>query len=261
MNKYLVTLNFGRDLLVPNSRQSMRHAAARWGATFVEITRSSAPGFAAQVRLDHLAPRPGRVAYYDRDMVIRDDCPSVFELVPEGHFGFVLADQGHLSEEFRRQWNVGPFNHWARALGSTIEYTKEAYFNGGFMVFDLPAHARVFARARVALGEQNHNISWYDVQGCLSASANLGDVPTQRLPATFNLISHQQPRPLRPEYMSAYVYHFDGLCPREKVAFAVQSVWKKEGWRLDSTAGEDDRVQRFGGRLRRQIRRATAATD
>jgi hypothetical protein len=260
MNKYLVTLNFGRNLLAENSRSSMRAAAARWGATFVEIIRSPVRGFLAQAHLDRLAPTPGRIAYFDRDMVIRDDCPSVFDLVPAGHFGFVLADQGSLSDEFRLNWNACPFDRWAKAIGSDSTYSNEKYFNGGLMIFDLPVHAPVFFRARKALGAHSHYVTWFDIQGCLSASANFGDFPTVRLPTTFNLISYQQPRPLHPEYMNAFVYHFDGCGTREKLAGASRSVWRREGWQKN--AGGNDCSQsgptRDGNKIHRCVRRQYA---
>jgi hypothetical protein len=253
-NKFILTMNFGRDGLVANSRRSMLAAAERWGARFIEVRRSPVPGFGAQARLDQFAPRAGRMACFDRDMVIRDDCPSLFDLVPEGHVGFVLADQGNIADDFRQRWNAAPFNHWTRMLGGSKEYSKDTYFNSGMMVFDMPAHAHVFSRARYVLGEWNHNVTWYDVQGCLSASANLGDVATYTLPATFNLISYQQPRPLWPEYMSAYVYHFDGCRMADKVSLAHRTMWQREGWEGDNRAIGDG-FERSGPRLRRRFRK------
>ena len=36
-----------------------------------------------------------RIAYMDADMIIRDDCPSLFDIVPEDHFG--IFDEGEFT--------------------------------------------------------------------------------------------------------------------------------------------------------------------
>ena len=227
MADHLVTLNFGRDLLHPNSRRSMQHAAGRWGVQFLEITESKARGFAAKLRLDLISPE-GRVIFIDRDTVISSRCPNPLEIVPVGHFGYVLADQGRYPEALRQRWHVTIFNKWALALGSDAPYQKHLYFNSGLMVFDMPLHGKVFARARQAIGAETEKIRWFDEQGCISASVAM-DGPRFILQNTFNFLVRQNRLTFRPLPMSAYIYHFAGLSVQKRIGAAVLSVWDESG--------------------------------
>lgn len=227
LTDHLVTLNFGRDLLHPNSRRSMQHAAGRWGVQFLEITESEARGFAAKLRLDLISPE-GRVIFIDRDTVISTRCPNPLEIVPVGYFGYVLADQGRYPEHIRQMWHVSIFNKWAKTLGSDVPYQKHLYFNSGLMVFDMPLHGKVFARARQAIGPDTEKVLWHEEQGCVSASVAM-DCFRFILPKVFNCLVRQNKLAFRPLPMSAYIYHFAGLSVKKRIGAAVLSVWDESG--------------------------------
>lgn len=227
MPDHLVTLNFGRDLLHPNSRRSMQHAAGRWGVQFLEITESEARGFAAKLRLDLIVPQ-GRIIFIDRDTVISSRCPNPLEIVPVGYFGYVLADQGRYPEHIRQRWHVTIFNKWAKILGSDVPYQKHLYFNSGLMVFDMPIHGKVFARARQAVATETGKLRWSDEQGCVSASVAM-DCPRFILPKTFNFLVRQHKLAFHPAPMNAYIYHFAGLSVKKRIGAATLSIWNESG--------------------------------
>lgn len=228
MADHLVTLNFGRDLLHPSSRRSMYHAADRWGIKFLEIKDSEVKGFAAKLRLDLIVPQEGRIIYFDRDTVISSACPNPLEVVPVGHFGYALADQGGYPEELRQRWHVAVFNKWAKVLESEVNYKKNLYFNSGLMIFDMPLHGKVFARARQAIGPDTKNVWWHEEQGCVSASVAL-DCQPHILPDTYNFLVRQNKLTFRPLPMNAHVYHFAGLSVKKRIGAAALSVWQESG--------------------------------
>lgn len=162
---YLVTLNTGGALCC-NSRESHMQAAGNWsqGGWGVEYVPLSAPwgvlgafgAFASKLEMDSL-PVPGgslagvsRVCWIDADTAVREDCPNPFDLVPPGHIGGVL----NLQDDNTEADHVGWWRQVAAVMGSSAAYNPKTYINGGLMVFDLPEHGKVWARARDAVRGQ-----------------------------------------------------------------------------------------------------------
>jgi len=82
--------------LLPNAQASMEAAAERWGATFQPIERPGRGNFWCQKMRHFLDVCEGdRALYLDGDMLIRADCPNVFDLVPSYKAGFVPVQQDH----------------------------------------------------------------------------------------------------------------------------------------------------------------------
>lgn len=156
---YLVTLNTGGALCC-NSRESHMQAAGNWsqGGLGVEYVPLSAPwgdiadrgAFGCKLEMDRL-PVPGgskpgvsRVCWLDADALVRADCPNPFDLVPPGRIGGVLNLQDDNTEADHAGW----WSKVARAMKSEAQYSPTTYINGGLMVFDLPQHGPIWARAR-----------------------------------------------------------------------------------------------------------------
>ena len=95
----VVVLNLYGDGMESNARASIMAAAARWGAEYVEITKGLfgwRDPFWEKLNLDRHTRRFERVVSFDRDVVVREDCPNLFEQIPSNEFGAVPSEQpGH----------------------------------------------------------------------------------------------------------------------------------------------------------------------
>jgi lipopolysaccharide biosynthesis glycosyltransferase len=210
MDRIVCTLNLYDRAMRRGARESIQHAAKQWGARYVELSQPLLPEqdpYLEKLSLDQRFER-ARVVYLDRDVVVRGDCPNLFDIVPEGVFAAVPSEQeGHnLLDKIRPA--VGPLVE-RLGLSGSFDYDRD-YFNSGVLIFDLPAHAGVFARAR-ELAASTDCRSWevYD-QGVLSLAIKALGVPSLSLPPCFNrcgavVWSRWQPR------MDDFVWHFCGM--------------------------------------------------
>jgi len=213
----VATLNVHNDWLPHNLRESMRHAAKRWGAEFVEIRRPIVPWpdpYWEKLNLDNHLAMYDRVVYFDRDVVVRSDCPNLFDLVPEDSFGIVPSEQpGHHLVETHIRPNM---QHLTELLQLDMDYATE-YYNSGVMIFSPHRHRHVFEMAR-----DLHPIPWKrnwvtNDQGLISVSLKLTNTKVATLPPEFNRCGDKLWNNWKPE-MDDYVWHFCGPKTWEKMA-------------------------------------------
>ena len=220
--KAVITLNLYGDGMPENVRASQRAAAERWGAEYVEITRPLFgwhDPFLEKLHLDRHAAAYDRVVYLDRDVVVRADCPSLFDLVPETHIGAVASEQDGHHLLFHIQPKMDPL---CRLVGVPMDYATE-YINSGVLVFSPHIHQPAFEAARCLHGITSER-SWevYD-QGCLGLGIKWSGTPLHLLPPEFNrcgerLWDHWTPK------MDSYIWHFCG----KKTWDAMQNTnWKE----------------------------------
>jgi predicted O-methyltransferase YrrM len=206
MRNALMTMNLYGDTIRRAARASLRDAATRWRAEYIEVIAPLYDGrdaYREKLALERHAFGFDRVVYCDRDVVIRKDCPSLFDIVPAGWLGAVPSEQeGHnLLHHIRPK--MEPL---AAAAAARLDLERE-YFNSGILVFEPRAHARVFERAR-ALTPLAPDLTWevHD-QGLLSLAVKLEVVPLLALPPTFNRCGAVVWDRWVPT-MSDYVWHF-----------------------------------------------------
>ena len=217
----VITLNLYGDGMPENVRASQRAAAERWEAEYVEIARPLFgwhDPFLEKLHLDHHAAAYDRVIYFDRDVVVRADCPSLFDLVPETHIGAVASEQEGHHLLFHIQPKMDPLCH---VVGVPMAYATD-YINSGVLIFGPQVHQPAFDAARCLHGITSER-SWevYD-QGCLGLGIKWSGVPLCLLPTEFNrcgerLWDHWTPK------MDSYIWHFCG----KKTWEAMQDTnWK-----------------------------------
>ena len=209
----LVTLNLN-DYLTDNSRASLRHAAARWDAAYLELTApwiDRCDAFGIKMAMHKLPVSPhDRVAFFDADVLVREDCPSPFDAVPETHFGGVANFQGdtHGGDPYPTH-----FFWWGRAcnvLGTWPTYNPLTYINGGLMIFRLDLHGPLWERGY----RMFHNapvVHPLDEQTALNVLLAAEQVPMTILVNDFCRLGAV---PWTAEgKMQAYVYHLANLFP------------------------------------------------
>ena len=220
----VVTANIGGRSLHPESRASMEAAAHRWGAWFIELADwplDDVPAddpFRAKLHMDRIvasqraAPRrPARVCWFDADMLIRDDTPSVFEHVSPGRFGGVANLQSATTglAEYQAWWLMAVADI---AETSTVPLDLDTYVNGGLMVFDWPEHASVWQLARRGIdagrrfpGRERVN-PMYE-QTAVNVAARMTTDMTI-MPATWNRVGEHVWQWPAGKLMDAYGFHF-----------------------------------------------------
>jgi len=219
--KAVAVLNVHNDGLPHNFRESMRHAADRWGADFVEIRNPIVPWFDVwweKLNLDRHLYMYERVVFFDRDVVVSQRCPNLFEVVPVHCFGVVPSEQeGHSFLPAIRDY-MDPL---CKLLNVEMDYTND-YFNSGVMIFSPPRHRVVFELAR-ALHPMVKRGGWITTdQGLISLALKALNISIHRLPPTFNRVGQKLWERWQPE-MDDYIWHFCGPKNWERMA---QTKWQ-----------------------------------
>lgn len=207
-SKAVVTLNLYKDGFSENVRNSQRAAAQRWGADYVEISQPlfgwRDPYF-EKLHLPKHAEGYGRVVYLERDVMVRSDCPNLFDCVEENAIGAVLAEPNGYSLEM----NVEPkLDQIRQATGISVSYATQ-YINSGVLVFSPSLHADAFDAAVCChnlIPDRSREI--YD-QGFLSAGILLSNTALQVLGCEYNRCVRGIPDEWTAE-MDAYVWQFCG---------------------------------------------------
>ena len=226
----VVILNL-RDFLPMCARASFQHAAARWGATYLEITEALGPMHhfwqkAIIPSSPHVA-RFERVLQLDCDMLVRSDCPSPFDVVPATNFGVVSRVQ------------TGNPLHLLRYLGKKAakKFALDAYpdefyhINAGFILYNTAAHAKEL-RLWFDAGKHCRWANWlFPEQLALSCILHQTNVPTTWLPSEWNCLhpwrvyhagarAFEQPG----QSMQANVYHFNRPRGRQPLKSMMENV-------------------------------------
>lgn len=218
----VITLNLYGDGMPENVRASQHAAAERWNAEYIEITSPLfgwRDPFLEKLHLDHHAACYHRVVYLDRDVVVRADCPSLFDLVPETEFGAVASEQDGHQLLLHIEPKMTPL---CQLVGTPLDWSTE-YINSGVLIFSPHGHKSAFDAASCIHGITPER-SWevYD-QGCLSLGLKWSATPLCLLPPNFNrcgerLWDHWTPK------MDSYIWHFCG----KKTWDAMQNTnWKE----------------------------------
>lgn len=225
LGRIVCTLNVGGDWLMPNARDSLREAARRWGANYMEIVVGTGlHHWHEKLFLDRHLADGYRIAYYDGDVLIRHDCPSPFEVVPAGHWGLVRNfHPNHAGTLGAVQQYLPPF---ATACGVSVD-CERSYANSGLMLFELPAHRAVFDRARTFVERHGFSTNWVIAdQGPLACALAETGVATFPIPPIFAMHGDCLWSGWTAE-MKTWGYHFCG--PISKTIGIANTCWKDCG--------------------------------
>ncbi len=225
MNKYVVTIGLSpNEGMTANGRNSMIAAADRWGADFIEIKSppASTP-YRSKINYDKRLPN-GRFCYLDGDVVIRSDCPSPFDVVPEGEFGLVRGH--HPSHAGATPQVESNLPRWLKKVGVNNYDIKKEYPNTGLVVFDLPTHRYIFEEARRISSKHWDENWWIADQGHVFAAYKRLEVTPCWIPVMMqhhgvDLWCGWSP------CMNKLGYHFCG--PVNKQIAGSKTVWDELG--------------------------------
>jgi hypothetical protein len=126
----IVTLNIGEkySAIAELTHPTIKKYAEKIGADFIIIDKQEISKTTPQwekYRLYFLLNTYDRIIYLDTDLLIRDDCPNLFDIIPEDRIG--LFDESRFTDR------KGLVKSMAESFGKDIKsYSK--YYNTGVMV-------------------------------------------------------------------------------------------------------------------------------
>lgn len=143
MKKAIVTLCTNEhDPLGEVTHPRMKAYAKRMGADFIVIHDRHYPKVNVCYEKYQMGPmleRYERIAYLDTDVVVRDNAPSLFEVVSRGHWGgfdeYIFWETTHQGFKSNGKWSVKrQFEQFG--LPDGWSWDGVFYLNAGVMVFD-----------------------------------------------------------------------------------------------------------------------------
>lgn len=117
---------------------SIKKYAKKIGADFVNITENH-PEFITQkwnkFYIHELLNKYKRILYLDVDIIVREDCPDLFELVPEDKLG--MFNEGRFAPRFEFLQQASEY------YGEPLKKWNGAFYNSGVMVISR-RHKQIF---------------------------------------------------------------------------------------------------------------------
>jgi hypothetical protein len=206
----LVVLNLN-DFMPQKVRESFRDAARRWACEYVEITKplGSMHHFwqKSLIPLSGYADPFDRILQLDADMMIRSDCPSLFDAVPPGRFGAVSRVQdGNLNPQVVADYRRA---RQASAMGLVPYESPEQHLNCGLILYEPVAHRQLLAAWSQVGWDNGWKVFLLPEQFALSCLLHTMKVPVHWLPYTYNTVFAPRHRWAPPGKMTTYIYHFN----------------------------------------------------
>jgi hypothetical protein len=226
MKPVIAVLNIGGRSIGDQSRISFEEAARRWHADFVEIANPLDHGSHAfwQKMLVHRAFQPNvRVLQLDADMLIREDAPSPFPLVPRQCLGVVRCSPSPAPLVGARQRAI---DFWSNRTGlGTIDVFTD-YVNSGFMLYQPAVHATLFDTIYRHGESVQYSHRFMPEQTILSLLIRQNRIPVCWLPVAYHTCGvERNPAAGVGGRMRTFIYHF---CGRGKWALG-QTEWRESG--------------------------------
>lgn len=172
MRTALVTITSGSkyEKLAEVTHPTLLAYALRIGAEFIvwrDVKGHSIPAY-KKLEIGSLLETYDRVLYVDTDILIRQDAPNLFDLVPETHVG--LFDEGRFMDRRQAKQHLAP---------TEIEFfTRQEYYNTGVMVVSR-CHRDMFVQPSVQVDN-------FMEQTWLNLTLHKADFPVLNLPHRFN---------------------------------------------------------------------------
>lgn len=227
--KVIVALDLPPQRAHGKTRDSFEAAARRWGATMFWLREPLAdchPYWQKLLVCNQVLRDIGHchVLQLDTDMLIRDDCPSLFDLVPKDHMGLVACRQGNFDLGGATSWVVKAQDYWAKRL-NMVAAPGWAHPNGGIYLY----HTAVFGEMFAEIASKGESVQ-FDHRNCCDESIIINYLwdrfPNQIsfLPGEFNTVLHHNPHLVANKPMHSYIYHFVGNTKPH-----LPSIWWQRG--------------------------------
>lgn len=196
---------------------SLRRYADRIGADFLSVSSSdaSSPHW-EKCRIFDLLNDYDRILYLDTDMIVRDDCPDIFKLVPKMQLGG-FNEAPFTGGRYQSMYDA------CRAYGIKVDTWNGKYYNTGVMVVSRP---QKYLFRKPALEDCN----FYE-QGYLNLEIAKNDIAMFDLPYKFNRMTCMDGYTGEDRFAS-YIIHYAGYPSLEFVLSLIPGDIQR--WESDS---------------------------
>jgi hypothetical protein len=231
MKRVIVVPDFPPKRALGNVRESYRAAAGRWDAELIWFSDCSSDGhcFWRKMRaFSGVASRyeQSHVLQLDNDMLIREDCPSPFDLVSPTEFAMVAGRQRPDRRVDEHSWGAKAHSTWATRM-NTKQLPPALHPNGGLYLYGLPHFNSLWQRIDQASKRWgNHGDMGADesIIGNLLWSRHRQAI--RFLPQEFNTVLCQNAGLLRDGFSPTYITHY-AMGAKAKLADAK---WQTSDW-------------------------------
>lgn len=212
MKNAVVTIAIGPEFerIAELTHPTMRAYAAKIGADFVVLDKKelavTSPHF-EKFRLYHLLNKYNRIIYLDTDMVVRPDCPNLFDTVPYNKLG--LFNEGPFVNRLEQMQEA------CRVYSIEIQKWKNEFYNTGVMVVSRP-HKFLFDKPHNEEIHALHDQALLNLRFLRTQSA--GERPEIfHLSYAFNRMSFMDMLTGEPRHAS-YIIHY-AMAPNKEVVY------------------------------------------
>lgn len=230
MKKAIVTIAIGRkyEEIAALTHPTIKNYAERIGADF--ICRAESDGFPHWQKFKivfDLFKQYDRILYVDTDLIIRGDCPDLFEVIPEDKFG--------VFEEGRHASRAEYINAGIQMYQMPFDWEGK-YYNTGVMVLSR-YHREIFKDPpesakhpqRFVLGSMAY--TFLGEQTYLNIIMQKMETEIEELDYRFNRMTLMDEPTGEPRHAS-YIVHYAGCPNHEQMLFLIRQDIGK--WKQDS---------------------------
>lgn len=190
---------------------SIKNYAKRINADFIVIDGKTKgqediiPHF-AKLKIYELLKEYERIIYLDSDIIVREDTPNLFNLIPEDKFG--IFQEGSFIPRRKLDLEMAAKTYSTKIIGINPDEWKGEYYNSGVMVFS-KRHRTVFTSPDFDKMREVEGAWDYGEQGWINLQLINGDVPIFPLHYTFNRMTIMD-QFTGEHRLSSYIVHYAG---------------------------------------------------
>jgi hypothetical protein len=227
MKKALFTANYN-GILCENVRVSFKHAAARWGAEYVEATRENHPIrlHPATVKLEAFEITGADAVFIiDADAIISSLCPSPFEALPQDKFSVTeLSTRIDPDGQLATCGNVFEWDQ-VNALPGVDPIPSDGwkYFNSG-MMYAIREHHQAAMDLAFEMCHVSNRCGWIE-QTFINWALKKFAVPMFYAPETWNFIHPQTLGPHWLEMLATGIYCYHGAGEPDRMHWLAECKW------------------------------------
>jgi hypothetical protein len=247
MKRVIVVPDFPPKQAPQNVRASYQAAAKRWDAELIWFTHCETGGHCFWKKMQAFSAvldqcSDAHVLQLDNDMLIREDCPSPFDLAKPNEFAMVAGRQRPDRRVDETSWGAKAHNIWAGRLKSASS-PPALHPNGGLYLYGLPHFTSVWHRIDLAAKQwRNYGDMGADESIISNILWTWHREAIRFLPQEFNTILCQNAGLLRDKFSPTYITHY-AMGAKNKLAGAR---WQTTDWPW----AKDDPIRRLSDQLR-----------
>lgn len=220
MKYALVTITLGKDYeeQADITHPSMMHYANRINAEFIDIRdqKLSQYPYFEKFRLYEILEDYDRVLFLDTDVIIRKDCPNLFNMVPFEKLG--MYDEFVLSNPDERFIQYQIVDRAMREyFGEPLSYEMPRFFNTGVTIVS-KVHRLFFVKP-----EKEILMPYLD-QAYLNALFLKEDAPIMDIGLHFNRMYYAD-KVVKPHRLRSYIIHYAGIRNFDDLAKIDLMAW------------------------------------